>query len=371
MMTKKELAKLGMDALRDLQEERFAKNYTIRVTSGTTGGSPLLLMRRRYTETEGGAQFYYRGVERSVFFFGALSSRLSQSSTFLFRSPKGNHDILTVDESDLNPDLDILMRDFKPDSFSGIASFIARALAFIQDQKILNGIRALRLSAEALTDAQEKFFKEKLPHAVIEMGFGSAEVGNISADPCEFLGKNQYHPDPNIKFEVVNQEDGIGEIAVSFYLSPSVYIEQYLTGDLCRFVHEPCPCGNSATFEFLGRKDFDFIRFSGATLQKNEAERVMDEYSNYIDDFRIEVKEMRIDDRILPELNFQIIGTKKLFQMERPDEFLRKEISNNLFLTLKQTLGTLVEKGLFLPPKIEFVHSFPYSNKLVRIKRVQ
>ncbi|NQV93234.1 hypothetical protein HQ403_01920 [Candidatus Kaiserbacteria bacterium] len=128
-------------------------------------------------------------------------------------------------------------------------------------------------------------------------------------------------------------------------------------------------CGDTITFELLGRRDFDFIKFLGTTLRQEEFERVATELEEYIVDFRGEVREVKEADELKGEITLKIVGTPKLQKMKNPEGFISNEISQRLFVTSSKTIEDMVSKEIYLPLKIQFVDNFEYQNKPIKLKR--
>ncbi|MBI2618233.1 hypothetical protein HYW58_02155 [Candidatus Kaiserbacteria bacterium] len=368
---KEQLNNVGFKTLNDLKRNRNAKDYIIRITSGTSGSNPVALARTRSNKVGTGPLFFYQGMRRVIAFWGTLNARLSRATQFLFYPEDGDYTVLAVDSRDLRPDLNDIFRDFKPEGLCGFPSFVVRALSFIHDTKILRDIRAVSFSGEALSEVQESFLRHKLPNATLENHYASAEIGCISGKPCGYLLRNQYHPHGRVTLENVNLDsDGVGELLVSYHLGPSVYVNRYATGDAVRFLNTKCACGNPITFELLGRKNFDFIKFLGATFLREEFERVMSELSRYVKDYRGEAREIALSDTLVGELTLKVVGTPAFLDKKDRKEFLRDEISKRLFVTPSKTYANLVAEGLFLPLKIEITGSFEHCIKTVKLRRI-
>jgi phenylacetate-coenzyme A ligase PaaK-like adenylate-forming protein len=353
MITKKEFDEIGTLSLEDFKDEREAKKYIIRTTSGTTGSEPLFIIRRKNNPNK--EMDYYGDFKRVVGFFGSLNARLSHLSNIIYR--RENSAILFIDNKDLNSYLDSLLKQFKPDSFCGFPSFIVKALEYIQDQKILEGIKHISYRGEYLSSAKQRILKNKLPNAKLTSFYAAAELGTLSSF-CPYLSIGLYHPEDGVNVDIMNQDENrIGEIVISMKISNNVKVEKYLIGDIGRFVKsgEKCECGKSITFEVLGRKDFDYIKICGAIITQDDFERVVSYLKLYIADYRGYIKEIITHNNCLVgEIQLEIKPTDKLRAMKYPEIFIQEEISKRLYLTPSQTLRDLVEKNVFLPLRISF-----------------
>lgn len=366
---KQKLDSYGLQPLEDLKRDGDAKEYMIRVSSGTSGSKPVFLIqnKRRDLGKEPLFSKQFSDVRRIVFFGGMHNARLSCAARFLFYLGDDEYKILALDVKDLNDTLNSLFKEFKPEGLIGFPSFISKALSFVSDREVLGNIKAVRFSGEMLSDAQKEFFAEKIPQATLENIYASAEVGYMSGVSCGHLAENHYHPYERVKIEIINQDEGgVGDLVVSYNLSPSIHIDQYETGDVARFLDEPCKCGNPVTFQLLGRRNMDFIRFLGVTLLQKEFERVMEELNDYVVDFRGEAREIKVGDETRGAIALRILPKEGFSDAD----LLRREISERLFVTANKTIQDVVDYGLFLPLEIEFVDELAPLNKPIKIRRV-
>lgn len=370
MILRGDFEKLGTLPLIDLDKEHDAKKYVIRVTSGTTGNLPLVIVRRKKTKRD--RKGFYFGLKRVAGFFGSLNARVSHLSFVIFR--KENPAGIFLDYHDLNPDIDAILRQFNPDSFCGFPSFIISALRYIKDPTILSGVKSVRLTGEGLSPQKMKILKSKFPNASIYLFYAAAEVGFIS-EFCPNLPIGQYHPkEGSMKVDIINQdEQGMGDIIVSTNLSPSVKVDDYRIGDVGRFVKlaDHCKCGRKITFEVLGRKNFDFIKMCGGVLIQREFERVALELKEYIIDFRAYAEEAIIEEVISGKISLDIIPSAKLSQLDHPGVFLAEEFSKRLFVTPTQTLKDLIHKNHFLPIQVTLKTDLPWGHKDVKMKIIR
>ncbi|NQV93233.1 hypothetical protein HQ403_01915 [Candidatus Kaiserbacteria bacterium] len=243
MTDKEKLDSYGLKPLEDMKKSGCSKDYMIRVSSGTSGKKPVFMIQNKSRDLGKEPLFsnQFKDVRRIVFFGGMLNARLSSAARFLFYLGEDEYTILAVDNVDMNSSLEGLFRDFKPEGFIGFPSFIARALSFVNDKRVLEHVKAVRFSGEMISDAQKELFHDKIPQATLENIYASAEVGYMSGVSCSHLKESQYHPYERVNIEIINQdEDGVGDLVVSYNLSPSIYINQYVTGDTARFLKSPC-----------------------------------------------------------------------------------------------------------------------------------
>lgn len=371
---KKEDLTLGLrlGALADFKKDGQAKNYHLRVTSGTAGGSPLLIAKHRRLEVLRDKERIMSDLGAVVLCWGQVNTRVSLLGHFLFFYEQAGRRAMSLSEADLtSPDFDEIMEEFSPDSFCGLPSFTAQALLKIRKQEVLNRIKHLRLAGERISETQYRIFKEKAPGAKIISYYASVEAGYMSAFPCRFLKINTYHPAENVILELDQpDESGIGQIVISVNLSQSVRLEKYATGDMGRFLAEKCPCGQLATFEVLGRKNFDFIKFLGATLRQEVFEQVIGKF-NQVKDYRILTKEVLAGDKIVGQIIVQaVLSDLPDDQREIFKEKFVKTLVEEVYLTPTRTFKQLVGLGVFLPPEIEIVKNLPPRVKAIKMKKI-
>lgn len=369
-LTRKELKILGLKPLEDLAKDGETKNYLFRTTSGTTGGLPMLIARKRKkssTEKIG----FYSGIKRVVGFFGTYNARLGHVASAIYR--KEHPAVLFFDHSDLKPkSFNRIFKGFKPDGICGFPSFIIKGLELVQNSKALLGVKKVNMTGEYLSPAKQEFLQKKLPNAKLAIFYAAGEIGFIS-DFCPNLPLGQYHPKEGTKIEIINQDkDGIGELIVSTELSPSVPIKRYRVGDIGKFVKigEKCACGDSVTFEVLGRKDFDYIKISGALLMQQEFERVMKELKEYVVDFCGTVQERKVGIGFKGEIKLDIVSTPELKNHQYPEQFISEQIAKKLFVTPTKTLDVLIKNETFLPLLVNLVSNIPIGYKDVKLKKI-
>ena len=352
--------------LSDIPEDKDAKLYGIRMTSGTTGGSPLMMLAH-YPK---GAFYRFSTLQRPIICSGSLSARLANALFFSHKSGVQDDTALLLEAKDLTPGLEKVLVDFKPDSFLGFPSVIAKVLHYIKDKKTLENIVGMRLSGEFLTTDVEKLFRESMPNAEIRMLYSSTETGAIASQSCEHLPINFYHPMDGVEIEIIDQDDqGVGEVVISRQLSPSVKLDRFIVGDMGRFhIDKVCPCGNPVTLEVLGRKGYDYIKLAGAILRQEEFARVMSELHRYVSDYRIVASSVVSDGLLRGCIEITIFPTEELQKMKEKAKFIQKAISTRLFLTASHTLDDLVVENHFLPLQIVFTsEAFQNGHKEIKL----
>jgi phenylacetate-coenzyme A ligase PaaK-like adenylate-forming protein len=348
MMERKDIAALAERVFADLlaHPPLDVENYSIRMTSGTTGGGPFLTIWEE-KDSSGLAS----GAQRFVIAFGPRAMRLS-NMLFFRNDPKPGAFALAADIADMGTEDAHLFDEFAPDMIYGFPSFASR-IAERMGEKASGGVATLGLSGEALSDALGDSLAKKFPNARIVMTWASAEAGVISKLPCSFLKKNQYHPRDSVRIEIADpDESGMGFLLISKTLRGSNRIEQYKTGDMARFSQEPCRCGERVTFELLGRAGYDFIKLAGAILRQEEFDRAARLCSGLFDEYRIEASQVLEGGTLRGRITLKVFLKSGTIS----DEAVRSigtTFAENVFLSATQTLQDLIDKDIFLPLLVE------------------
>lgn len=363
MMDRADFARIGEESLNSYiaTPARDASTRLVRMTSGTSGRPPIVFIR----EQPGIERGWFTHVRHPVLCGGGVPWRLGWTLFFRDEKTESPSQLLLIDARDLDQDLADLLEDFGADFFCGFPSVIARAASYVR--KPIAVVRAIVMTGEPLRSAILGIFREKFPNATFQMQYMIQEIGHVS-DPryCPHLSLHQYHPVRGVELELLDpDEEGVGELLVSATINRNVAIERYRYGDLARIKHEPCACGAKTTFEILGRRGHDFVRIGGATLRREEFDRVFLMHADSLDDYRVEVR-----GAVPPTIILRLRTRKELSQKEL--ERLAESYRDNLFVTASQTLGTLIEKGAFTPLEIAIAQTpFLEKNKDVKIAYVE
>lgn len=340
-----------------------AVDWSVRVTSGTTTGLPLVVFFER---TVNGNLAPWLGG-RTVVCYGSMSSRLSTVLTAYQNKHTCFSSVLAVDQEDLNNPLTACLAEFAPDNLVGFPSFMMKVSEYM-DKNTARGVSALMIAGERLTEEFATDLKTRFPNARILQMYAAMELGYISALPCENLGLNQYHVRDGFDVEVEEPDaNGYGALLISTTLNSTIPIVQYKTGDAGRVIDVPCACGAPKTLEILGRSGGDFVRTLGAMVRRDEFERTLALLSAPPDDYRLEVGMVRDGDVSRGSL----IATF-YYKNHTPTDALRLEmervISGHFFLTPTKTLSDLVQAGVFAPLFIVYTDNpFPKTLKEVKL----
>lgn len=321
-----------------------AVDWSVRVTSGTTTGSPLVMFFKRDVERNTVPWF----ARRTVVCVGSLSSRLSTVLNAYQNRKSLPSSCLSVDHTDLNSTFVLCITAFAPEHFVGFPSFIAKVGEHM-DTDTAAKVSSLMVSGELLTATLTSNLRERFPNARIIPMYASMELGYMSTLPCEHLGLNQYHIRDSFDIEIDSpDENGHGAILVSTTLNGDIPISQYKIGDTGRIISVPCKCGASQTLELFGRSGGDFVKLLGAIIRRDEFERTLSLLSAPPDDYRLEIASIQEDGVLRGTLI-----AKFYYRHRMPTDDLLKEmtrsISENFFITQTKTLAELVQSGVFKP----------------------
>lgn len=367
MLTRDDIARIH-----DAELARFVKNppenphlFSVRVTSGTTGGAPIVaLADHRISLATFSPMFWEKarvllcvGTRSLRFFYTALASERPEISN-----------ILTLDRDDLRDGLTLLIEDFSPEKIIGFPTFIIEAGVRMRREDA-SRIIAVACVGERITPEYESRLKELFPNARLSWFYGVIEMRNLSKESCAFLRPNHFHPNIGVTIRVTNENaDGFGDILVSTTIGKTA-VEDYAIGDIARFLPSPCPCGEEITIELAARRGFDYLKLGGALLVQDEFDRVMRKYAHAIHDYRVEGS-------MVPQ-GATFIGKLRIlaFAPRNPTQDLQQSliegISSQLFLTADRTLADLVKDEKMLPLSLEWTQApFPDAYKAARMRIV-
>ncbi len=368
MLTREGLAKIEERMVDDLiahtPAATDAHRYGLRTTSGTTSGTPLM------TVTQYPPQIFKRfdGSARVVFCSGSMGLRLTRA--LQLRRHAGVHSILSVDARDLSSALSPLLSEFEPDMIEGVPSFVVRVAEYM-DANTAKGVRKLLLFGERLVATVESFLRGTFSNAEIRTLYLSTEMAYVGRSCPHLPSLNFYHPAPDVEIKLVNVDDeGVGDLLVSKWLSDKEYAEDYLIGDTGRIQEGTCECGATLSLEHLGRGGYDYIKLAGALVRREEFERVVQRFAQHIDDYRVMAGERVVDGKLKGAIVLRIFsrqgpGTPALAAQ------IAGDFSSMVYLSPTQTLADLVAKDLFVPLVVEFSSEpFPQKNKEVKLQHL-
>lgn len=347
-----------LDALPLEEVRKNSYRYMVRTTSGTTRSEPLLVVQ----------QFQQRSYERAndmrrvIVAAGAWHARLA-NVVFSVHS-RLPVQALTVDIADLAPPAINAINSFGADSVMGFTSFVARVLCALSDEAC-SRIRRMYLVGEKVSVAHLAVFKRRVPRAILDGSYMSAEFGMIGVR-CSDLSLSVYHPAEGVAIECLNpDETGRGSALVSRMIGP-IAVKDYFVGDEIRFLPTTCGCGETVTFEVSGRLGFDRLKVAGGEVTLDNLDRVAHAAGLSLDDYRMEVAN-EADPRIGVRgvLHLQVrSGVSPMSQDEIADFFERR------LMVTSRTLRALVESGDFKPLIVSFAEKI-YNDERKSLRLVQ
>jgi phenylacetate-coenzyme A ligase PaaK-like adenylate-forming protein len=364
MIGRDEITELGLKTL-----ENFKKNpgddVVFRVTSGTSGKSPIMLLMSADVLVDPQYGTWYTGAQRLVICYGSLVYRHYQALAQTRKKPRGR--ALAIDLADLNSSLGPLLADFAPDAFLGNPSFIVRA-GELCDRATAEAVRDIKCVGELVTEGHRRAFASLFPNARVAGVYTTSELGPISTVTCAYQKPHVFHPRKGITIEIAEpDETGAGDMLLSGEMHGGIQVHQYRIGDVVRELGA-CACGEEKTFESLGRRGLDFIKLMGTLLVQTEFDRVMREFP-MIADYRAEASAVEQGGRLMGKILIRACAHVL------PSAALQREIAekvmHELFLTPDKTLFDLVARKEFLPLSIEWqTDPFPATGKVVKLRHV-
>lgn len=352
-----------------------AKNLFIRMTSGTTGGAPTMILSRiTYKRTL--HNYYNENFSKPFLMFNPQNHfSLLREQLFFNHGPKSDR-ILFLGKRDIeNPSVYSLVADFHPRiirAHVSLFNFFVDKLFIRKEFNLLTDVQKVYLAGEMLSESLFDKFKKVLPKSDIKSEYSSIEAHLIGLS-CKFLPDKHkrdkflvYHPIKTGFVKIIQpDESGIGEISIK-----TRELAYYLTGDAGKIIKERCKCGASETIFLYGRINYDIVHCVGATFHASEIERVFSLLGDLVKDYYLEIKEVFGEGKTLGSLTISVVPTKKLQAMKEGGAFVREFIKNNLQLTKTRCLGELVGAGIFMPPNVLLVPSLPASGKKIRMRKV-
>lgn len=367
MLTRDDIARIH-----DIELARFVENpptnphqFSVRVTSGTTGSAPIVALADHQISLATFAPMFWE-CSRTLICVGTRGLRFYYTALASER-PEGIR-ILTLDREDLTEHLGGLIADFAPEKIIGFPTFLIEVGARMNTVDAAAVISVV-CAGERITPQYESRLRELFPNARLSWFYGAIEIKAPSKESCVHLKPNQYHPNTGVTLTIANKdEQGFGDVLVSTQIGDTPVVE-YQIGDVARFVPELCLCGELLTIELAARRGFDYLKLGGALLVQDEFDRVMRQYTHAIQDYRVEGSMVPHGETFAGKL--RIIAFAHTVPTEDLQKSLTDGISAQLFLTEDRTLADLVSAGNMLPLTIEWTQApFPDTYKAARMRIV-
>lgn len=342
-------------------------------TSGTTNGKPALLVNGTYRENEG-MGIFLKKKGRKLFLFQPRTLSLRVLCSLIEGAERGKKDnqVIFVNPFGFKTEMIEAISQMNPSeivTFPATISFLTST--FPKIKKIFSASKRLLLGGDFLSRNQADSFARLYPNLKITHDYLTGELGFVGAG-CNLLSKkhgiNTYHPLDDGIIELINiNEEGVGEIVATKLNPPEMGYIRYRTGDLARIIKEVCPCGKSWMFYLIGRDNMDYFKVLGALISRAEIEKALKNLGDIIEDWRGEVREVKINDFFIGELKLIL---KPYAGGQANVNKLKNLISTRLRLTPKKTLSDLVKEKKFMPLKIEITNNFPEANKKVLLRKI-
>ena len=366
MLERGDLASIGLEGLKDVEKDASLWGYVVRMTSGTTGGKPILIARHIPTDPElilpsrrmivAGGTLGFRATVALMFFHAHKNSAMSAS-------------VMAVGMRETSGDPPSLIEEYDPDFIHGVVSFILTLFSRLT-KTAFPSLRKITWGGEYVSGESLGALEKKAPHVHIESWYGCAELGDMALPQCLYRSRFEFHPVRGVSVGVHEpDEKGEGLLLFTRNLTRSVSVRDYCPRDIGSLDTTPCPCGAPLTFSVRGRAQFDVVRVAGAIFHVEECERVMKKLAPYVADYQVVVSERVLDNVPHGQVLLRIVPTKELLHRDSWHSFIAEVFEGSLFITPNRTLGDLIADGTFLPLKVEAVSAFSWGPKKVRLKR--
>jgi len=376
-LTKKDLAEKTFGLEKYTPGDDSTKRLAIHITSGTTKSKPLMDIIEISDEECG--HHHRQRIETYM----PLMPRVFLDQLLFIRAPSHVKQLVYLDAKDLeSPHLGRIIKDLQSIDFyttPSLLNFFVDTLRQSGETEALRNVHSYSLVGEVVSRAFLYKLKKIMPQATVgeETEYGLSEVPRITRW-CSLLAekyrdKNMelqvYHPynEKHCSMTILNpDEEGRGEIVVT---TPA--LSNYRTGDHGALIDEECSCGAQRTLVVYGRENYDIVRCIGATILLSELEHVFEGLKEYIADYYVEVHERDDGLRTVGELTFFIVPTEKLTKKQNPQNFVATIMGKRLPVTPTQTLGDLIEQGLFLYSEVRLVERILLTGaKKIKLKKI-
>ena len=237
---------------------------------------------------------------------------------------------------------------------------------FLKKTYDLGKIKLIYIAGEFCSKQKEQYFKENFKNAYIEFGYGGMETRGRGYR-CKFMRlkpSSLFHRlRDSYYYETINTL-GQEELVLTSLVKEGAAVIRYKTGDAVKLYEEECQCGENQSIEVFGRLESDSLKIQGTIIYAEFIHEALLPFSRTLAslDWKLHVWEEEINSKLLPKLELHLSPQKK-FRNQKFKEEIARIISENLFLSSKMTLASLVNEGIFLPLKIRFVKSFPLEQK--------
>lgn len=145
----------------------------------------------------------------------------------------------------------------QPSVFMMLAQLVKKG-----DLPIIQSIEYIEFTGEYLEDSVRKLAEELFACKTANQ-YGMREVNSMAYECPE---GNMHVMGSNVYMEVVNEEDGVGDICVTTLQNKAMPYIRYITGDKGKILHTKCTCGNASPILQVCRgRDNDLVSMPDGT----------------------------------------------------------------------------------------------------------
>jgi phenylacetate-coenzyme A ligase PaaK-like adenylate-forming protein len=182
MMERSDLVAFGTQTLERFFDTSFiaheAESFAVRISSGTTGGTPLVLVTEHPTlNTESASRKWWGGGEHTLLCYGSRNLRLFNALSAKKYSNSGGA-LMVLGAEDLSAGLVGILADFMPRRIIGSPSFIARAAEYMNEQT-RKRVLYVQCAGETVSKELTSFFAAQFPKATLRSVYTAVDVGPI------------------------------------------------------------------------------------------------------------------------------------------------------------------------------------------------
>ncbi len=168
------------------------------------------------------------------------------------------------------------------------------------------GIEKIFYSGDHFAVDQTRHLKERYGVRILRVGhYGSIDAGTLGFQ-CEACEGSILHLHEHIQgLEILDREEDrptapgeVGRLVFTNHVHSPESMERYDTGDLGRWVDEPCPCGRTTPrFELLGRES-DWFKVAGYFMNYWRLVTLLQRQLSYVDDVQLRIDRHRDQEKL-------------------------------------------------------------------------
>lgn len=364
-LTRRELIDAGPYKFFFWPEEKINE---VGFSSGTTDKNlPLMLFQRKasknYLKTRYGKVRELK-VKSHMMLYSTFSGQQRFRSWNEFQRDKTR--LAWGDINNLETSAKIAAR-IKIDAIQTNPTVLYYFIPHLQKEYDLSRIKLVMIGGEFCSEEKAALLKSFFKNAHFEFTYGGMETRGKGVR-CEFLAKKSprfFHPLSRFYYFEIVESNGQDELVMTTTRNEGTMLVRYKTGDAVRIYEEKCPCGEKTMMEVYGRLGHDAVKIQGAFIYSDLISKAIAPFMKYLSspEWKLHVFEDKKGKTIKPRLKLLLTVDRKTMKNEKIKHLIEEGVSRNLFVSTKQTLFDLVEKGIFMPLEIEFVEEFPLELK--------